>query len=160
VLNPDFAQRSDGQVPGWSVDSNDPNIAVNTIDSPSGNGTIAQFRSAAAGRELTTMQPLTLCPGAQYTFAASARQANTLADCSVQYTIVDGTGAKNNILSVDPQTTWLRKDAFFTAGEGSAGAEVEVWITARCDGYGGFVVSDDEGWMRVEVQGVSVVRDV
>jgi hypothetical protein len=159
VLNPDFAQESDGTVPGWSIDSTDPNIAVTSVDSPDGNGTIAQFRSAAAGRELTTMQPLTVCPGEQYSFSASARQENELAGCSVEYAIVDSTGKKDVILTTKPQTGWVQKDAFFTAKTGDKAAEVELWITARCDGFQGFVVSDDEGFMRVEVAGVSVVKD-
>jgi hypothetical protein len=36
---------------------------------------------------------------------------------------------------------------------------VDVKITASCAGYEGVPVTDTEGWMRVEVSGVSVVRD-
>ena len=69
-------------------------------------------------------------------------------------------GTKTRILSVEPLEDWSTKTESFTAAAGTEGAERELWVTARCDGYQGLVVSDDEGWMRVEVQGVSVVRAI
>jgi hypothetical protein len=154
VSNPNFAVREDGTVPPWSVDDLDPAITVGSEKDPAGNGTIAQFKSAVVGRTLTITQPLTLCPGKQYELSALNRQANALAKCTAEYRI-----GENLVFSVTPQTNWLRHSEFFTAGEGVDGASVDVRVTASCAGYEGMPVTDTEGWMRVEVSGVSVVLD-
>jgi hypothetical protein len=61
------------------------------------------------------------------------------------------------VFTVTPQVTWLKHTEFFTAGEGVQGASVDVRVTASCAGYESVPVTDTEGWMRVEVSGVSVV---
>lgn len=154
MLNPNFAVRDDGQVPGWSVDASDPVITVESEKDPNGNGTIAQFRSAVVGRTLSITQPITLCPGQQYSLSALNRQANVLAKCVATYEV--GT---DTVFTVTPQESWLPSNGFFTAGAGVDGASVNLNITASCAGYAGFPVSDTEGWMRVEVSGVSITKD-
>ncbi|CAO2647646.1 Nn.00g085680.m01.CDS01 [Neocucurbitaria sp. VM-36] len=154
VLNPNFAVTDSGEVPGWSVDASDPVISVESEQNPGGNGTIAQFRSAVVGRTLSITQPITLCPGQQYSLSALNRQANVLAKCVAKYSVGDDT-----VFNVTPQQSWLPTDGFFTAGAGVTGASVNLSITASCAGYGGLPVSDQEGWMRVEVSGVSIVKD-
>ncbi|KAF1912136.1 hypothetical protein BDU57DRAFT_459500, partial [Ampelomyces quisqualis] len=155
IRNPDFAT-SNGEVYGWDIDTSDPNITLETGDSPTGNGTIAQFRSAAAGRELTVTQAMTLCPGQEYDFAASTQQASALADCRVVFTVVYLDGTRSSVLSVAPKEDWTRQNATFTAG---SQPEADLEIAATCNGYLGVPVADQDGWMRVEVQGVSMVRD-
>lgn len=155
VRNPDFAQDpKDGSVPGWDIDTTDPNIMVDSL--ADGNSTVAQFRSAAAGRELTVIQALTVCPNQKYDIAASAEQATALADCAVTFTLVYADGTRVVVLRIQPGEEWTRQNATFTANNN---AEPELEITARCEGYKGSIVADAQGWMRVEVQGVSMVRD-
>lgn len=60
------------------------------------------------------------------------------------------------MLEVEPEESWGRKEGRFTAGEVP---EVDLEIRAWCNGYQGVSVADQEGWMRVEVQGVSMIRD-
>lgn len=155
VLNPNFTVVDNGTVPGWSVDATDDGtITVTSESNPTGNGTIAQFKSAVVGRTLSITQPLTLCPGAQYTLSSLDRQASEMAACTVTYTI-----GGEVIATIKPQEEWLSSSTFFTAKDGVDGATVDIQVTARCGGYGGLPVSDQEGWMRVEVSGISVVRD-
>lgn len=158
MVNPDFNKRADATVPGWSVDASDPNVTVDSVDDQAGNSTTARFSSAVAGSPLTITQALTLCPGQQYSLSARTRQANELAACNVEFVISSGDQQKS-VLKVTPQTSETTKSAFFTAGSSNADAAVDLKITAKCDGYQGFPVSDDEGWMRVEVGGVSVSKD-
>lgn len=115
-----------------------------------------QFRSAAAGSSIMTFQPLTLCPGSQYRFEARSRQANVLADCGVEYALVRPGVERKRIIAVEPQEDWTGKDNYFTAGS----AEEELWVTVVCRGWQGMSVTDVDGYMKVDVQGVSVVRDV
>jgi hypothetical protein len=155
IRNPDFTQAAaDGSVAGWDIDNTDPNITLDSV--PSGSGTIAEFRSAAAGRNLTVTQAMTLCPGQEYEFAASTEQANALADCHCTFSLIENDGTKTTILEVEPTESWERKNATFIAG---AEPEADLEISARCDGFKGAIVSDQTGWMKVEVQGVSLVRD-
>lgn len=147
-------QGSDGSVPGWDVDTTDPNITVDSL--ADGNSTVAQFSSAAAGRELTVTQALTICPNEEYDLAASAQQATALADCAVRFTLVYADGTRVVVLRIMPGEEWTRQNATFTA---TGTPEVDMEITARCEGYKGAVVADLQGFMRVEVQGVSMVRD-
>lgn len=154
MRNPDFEQGSDGSVDGWDIDTTDPNITLDSLDD--GNSTVAQFRSAAAGRELTVTQALTICPNEEYDIAASAAQATALADCAVTFTLVYADGKRSVVLNITPGEEWTRQNATFTA---TGTAEADMEITARCNGYKGAVVADPQGWMRVEVQGVSMIRD-
>ncbi|KAH9879685.1 hypothetical protein IAQ61_001504 [Plenodomus lingam] len=154
VLNPNFAIGADSSVPNWSVDGTDRTITVGSEPAPSGNGTIAQFKSAVVGRTLTITQPLTLCPGQQYEISALARQAHKEAECTVQYVVGNDT-----VATVEPAESWLEESFFFTAREGVAGASATLEITASCQGWEGIPVADQEGWMRVEVSGVRVVQD-
>jgi hypothetical protein len=104
------------------------------------------------------MQPITLCPGAKYQFSASTRQADRLANCKISFDLVDSNGSKRTVLNVDnPQKDWVKGNAVFTAGETP---EEEMWVTSRCNGYKGYAVSDDEDSMKLEVQDISLVRDV
>jgi hypothetical protein len=152
IRNPDFSQSNpDGSIAGWEIDNTDPDITLNSV--PAGNGTIAQLRSAAAGRNLTVTQDMIVCPGQEYEFAASTEQATDLADCHCTFTVVDAEGMRTTILEVEPTKEWERKNATFIAG---AKPEAELEISARCDGNKG---TDQTRWMRVEVQGVSMVRD-
>lgn len=154
VLNPNFAMSADSTVPNWSVDELDPAITVGSEPAPAGNGTIAQFKSAVVGRTLTIQQPLTLCPGQQYEISGLTRQAHKEAGCTVEYIIGNKT-----ISTVTPAESWLEASSFFTAQDGVEGASVDLKITASCKGFAGIPVADQEGWMRVEVSGVSVMQD-
>jgi hypothetical protein len=158
IRNANFSQSTnDGSVADWDIDdNNDPNITLDSVTAGTGNSSIAQFRSAAAGRELTVTQAMTLCPGQEYEFAASTEQADALADCHCSFNVVYADGTKVNILTVEPTENWERQNATFTAG---AQPEADLQISARCDGYKGLVVTDQTGWMSVEVQGVSMVKD-
>lgn len=153
VLNPNFGMQDDGTLLGWSIDTHDPSITLDSEPAPTGNGTIARFKSAVVGRRLTITQPVTLCPGQQYELSALTRQAHVEAGCTVEYTIGNDT-----VISTTPQQIWLKEDSFFTAQPGVAGASADIKITANCKGFSGFPVADDEGWMRVEVSGVSIVK--
>jgi hypothetical protein len=155
IRNPDFSQAAaDGSLAGWDIDNTDPNITLDPVTS--GTGTIAEFRSAAAGRNLTVTQAMTLCPGQEYEFAASTEQANAMADCHCTFSLIKANGTRTTFLEVEPTQSWERKNATFIAG---AEPEADLEISARCNGYKGAVVSDQTGWMKVEVQGVSMVRD-
>lgn len=159
MLDPNFAAIANPNSPGWTYNASDPNIEYSTVISPD-NSTIAQFRSAAASSSTAMYQPLTLCPGTQYRLSAQSRQANVLADCSVEYLLVsigdDGQEVQDSLLKVDPQTDWLSKDASFVAQR----AEGALWVQALCKGwYGAPSGSDDDGWMKVEARGISVVRE-
>ncbi|KAI8931729.1 hypothetical protein NX059_011372 [Plenodomus lindquistii] len=154
VLNPNFAMDEAMAVPGWSVDDTDDAITVGSAPAPTGNGTIAQFKSAIVGRTLTIIQPLTLCPGQQYEISGLTRQAHKEAQCTVQYVVGD-----DNVATITPAETWLESSAFFTARAGAEGASADLRITASCKGFAGIPVADEEGWMRVDVSGVSVVQD-
>ena len=158
MRNPDFAQSSDGSVTGWETDSSDPNITLDSVSAPDGKGTIAQFKSAAAGRELLVNQAVTLCPGKRYQFSVSTQQAKKLASCRVTCTMVYADGTRSQILSVEPEEAWTPSSASFTAG---SQAEADLEVAAKCEGFQGIPVSaqEDEGWMRVEVQKVSLVRE-
>jgi hypothetical protein len=159
VLNPYFAKRDDGSVPGWNVDTNDPNISVDSIPNPnSPNATIASFKSAEAGLPLTITQSLTLCPDTQYAFSAHTRQANAYAGCVVAFVLKNGNATKT-ILTVTPQESELKSSGFFTSGSGVESAAVDLKITGRCDGYGGVPVSNEDGYMVVDVGGISVIKD-
>ncbi|KAL6709912.1 hypothetical protein ACN47E_000697 [Coniothyrium glycines] len=147
VLNPMFAVQ-DESVPSWTVDDSDPNITVGTEDSPTGNGTIAQFKSQNVGSALAITQPLTLCPDQQYNISAKHRQEDPYADCSVVYRV----GAQE-VLSVTPTTNWTTSSILFTAGSGVEGASVNLTVTASCAGFSGFLVGE---MMRVEVSEVDV----
>lgn len=155
MRNPNFAVSEDGQVTDWSIDGSDPVITVGSEKGPDGNSTIAQFKSAAVGRTLSITQPLTVCPGQQYRVGASTRQAYALAKCTAEFSI----GGKV-VFKVTPQESWLPTSGFFTAGQGVDGASVDLKITASCAGYGGFPVADEDGWMRIEVSGVTVIQDL
>jgi hypothetical protein len=155
IRNPDFAQGSDGAVLDWDIDATDPNITLDTAPAPDNNGTIGQFKSAAAGRELLVNQALTLCPGAQYQFSASTQQPNKFADCGAIFSLVYADGTRIVILQINPEETWSQGTASFTAGQQS---EADMVIAAQCKGYQGIAVSDQEGWMMMNVKGVSVVR--
>jgi hypothetical protein len=155
IRNANFSQNSsDGSVADWDIDNTDPNITLDSV--PVGNMTIAQIRSAAVGRELTVTQAMTLCPGQEYEFAASTEQADALADCHCSFNIIYADGTKVNILTVEPTETWERRNATFAAG---AQPEADLQISATCNGYKGIAVTDQTGWMSVEVQGVSMVKD-
>jgi hypothetical protein len=155
IRNPDFSQAAaDGSVADWDIDNTDPNITLDPV--PSGTGTFAEFRSAAAGRNLTVTQAMTLCPGQEYEFAASTEQANAMADCHCSFSLIKADGTKTTFLEVEPTESWERKNATFVAG---AEPEADLEISARCDGHKGAIVSDSTGWMKVEVQGVSMVRE-
>jgi hypothetical protein len=82
------------------------------------------------------------------------RQANALAKCTAEYRVGDEV-----VFTITPQEAWRRHSEFFTAAMEVEGASVDVRITASCAGYEGMPVTDTEGWMRVEVSGVSVVMD-
>lgn len=153
IQNPNFAVGDDGGVPGWAVDANDPSVTVGSEPAPAGNGSIAQFKSAIVGRTLAISQPLVLCSDQQYEISALTRQAHKEAGCTVQLSV-----GNKNITTVTPQETWLATSKFFTAGAGVAGASVDLTITVSCKGYYGIPVADEEGWMRVEVSGVSIVQ--
>lgn len=157
VLNPDFTSQSDSTVPGWTIDPSDPSVNVESFADSSGNGTSARFSSAASGVPLTIIQPLTLCPGAVYTLAAITRQANVLASCSVEYVVATG-GTVKPVLRVTPKQTDASTSASFTVGTTNADAATDLRITFKCDGYGGVAVGDDEGYMRVQTRGISVVK--
>ncbi|KAI1665508.1 hypothetical protein L13192_10449 [Pyrenophora tritici-repentis] len=152
VTNPNFTMSSDNTVAPWTVDNLDPTITVGSEQDPNSNGTIAQFRSAVVGRTLTITQPLTLCPGQQNELSSMNRQANTMAGCTAQYRI-----GNHTVYTVTPQTTWLQRSEYFTAGPGVEGASVDLQITASCSGYAGMPVTDQAGWMRVDISAVSVV---
>ncbi|KAK1916631.1 hypothetical protein P3342_012256 [Pyrenophora teres f. teres] len=152
VTNPSFSMSSDNTVSPWTVDNLDPTITVGSEQDPNSNGTIAQFKSAVVGRTLTITQPLTLCPGQQYELSSMNRQANTMAGCTARYRI-----GNHTVYTVTPQTTWLERSEYFTAGLGADGASVDLQITASCSGYAGMPVTDQAGWMRVEISAVSVV---
>jgi hypothetical protein len=157
IQNPDFSQAApDGSVAGWEVDNTDPNSTLDSVPTGTGNGTIAQFRSAAAGRELTVTQAMTLCPGQTYEFAASTEQADAMADCHCTFSLVEPDGTKTTILEVEPSGNWEKQNATFVAG---AAPEADLQISARCDRSKDVVVSNQTAWMKVEVQGVSMVRD-
>jgi hypothetical protein len=158
VRNPDFAQGSDGTVTGWETDSSDPNITFNSVSAPDGKGTVAQFKSAAAGRELVVKQSMTLCPGKKYQFSISTQQAKKLASCSVTSTLVYADGTRVQILSVEPEEKWTPSNASITAGKQ---AEADLECLVKCAGFQGMPVSaqEDEGWMTVNVQKVSLVRE-
>lgn len=143
-----------GAVPGWTVDTSDPVISVESEQNPEGNGTIAQFRSAVVGRTLSITQPITLCPDSQYSLSALNRQANVLAKCNATYAV-----GSDVVFTVTPQQSWLPTSGFFTAGSGATGASVNLTITASCAGFDGIAVADQDGFMRVEVSGVSIVKD-
>ncbi|KAF1832490.1 hypothetical protein BDW02DRAFT_581167 [Decorospora gaudefroyi] len=74
--------------------------------------------------------------------------------CTAEYKVGD-----RIISRVSPQMAWLEITEFFVAGEGLQGASVDLRITASCEGYGGMPVTDQEGWMRADVSGVSVTMD-
>jgi hypothetical protein len=155
VRNPNFQQNADdGSVPGWDIDNTDPNISIENVDD--GNATIAQFSSAEAGRQLTVTQAMTLCPGQEYDFSCTTEQASTLAGCNVTFSMVAPDGSRTSILTVEPSEDWTTRNATFTAGNQP---EADMEIAARCDGHQGIAVTDQEGWMRVEVQGVRLQRD-
>jgi len=156
VRNPNFALSKESTVPDWSVDDTDPAITVGSERSPSGTGSIAQFKSAIVGRTLTIKQALVLCPGKQYSFAALTRQAHKEAGCTVEYAV-----GKDKITENTPAETWLETSSFFTAGAGIEGASADLKITASCQATANnpISVSDPDSWMRVEVSGVSVVQD-
>ncbi|KAH8722999.1 hypothetical protein GQ44DRAFT_729140 [Phaeosphaeriaceae sp. PMI808] len=117
---------------------------------------MAQISSAAAGRELSLTQPLTLCPGSQYSFSVTSRQGNTLADCSLEFSTEALDDTKKRVLITEPHEAWLATNAIFTVGDDPS---VDLVIRAKCNRYMGIVASDSEAWMRVEVQGVSVIRN-
>jgi hypothetical protein len=102
VSHPNFAVCNDGTVPPWSVDDFDPAITVGSEKDPTGNGTIAQFKSAVVGRTLTITQSITLCAGQQYELSALNRQANALAKCTAEYRVGDEV-----LFTITPQEAWL-----------------------------------------------------
>lgn len=154
VLNPNFGMQEDGSLPGWSIDARDPAITLGSEPAPTGNGTIAQFKSAVVGRTLTITQPITLCPDQQYDLSALTRQAHVAAGCNVKYSI-----GNDSVVTVTPQESWVEQKTFFTARSGVAGASADLTITASCKGFNSIPVADEEGWMRVEVSGVQIIKD-
>jgi hypothetical protein len=157
IRNSDFSQVApDGSVAGWEIDNTNPNITLDSVPASTSNGTIAELRSAAAGHELNVTQAMTLCPGQTYEFAASTEQADALADCHCTFSLIEPDGTKTTILEVEPTGNWERQNATFVAG---AAPEADLQISARCDRPKDVVVSDQTAWMKVEVQGVSMVKD-
>jgi hypothetical protein len=157
IRNSDFSQVApDGSVAGWEIDNTNPSITLDSVPASTSNGTIAELRSAAAGHELNVTQAMTLCPGQTYEFAASTEQADALADCHCTFSLIEPDGTKTTILEVEPTGNWERQNATFVAG---AAPEADLQISARCDRPKDVVVSDPTAWMKVEVQGVSMVKD-
>jgi hypothetical protein len=97
-----------------------------------------------------------VCPGKEYDFSCTTEQANKLAGCNVTFNMVAPNGTRTTILTVEPSEDWTTRNATFTAG---SEPEADMEIDARCEGHQGIAVTDQQGWMRVEVQGVQMERD-
>jgi hypothetical protein len=116
------------------------------------NGTIARFSFAFAGDVAQLTQPLTLCPGTEYTISGLARQDDIRSGCTVQYRI-----GPNAVFTASPLTSWTENSAAFTAGPGTEGASQDLTMVLSCAGRGGAPIgANDAGYMVGEVGAVSV----
>lgn len=127
------------------VQPNDAFISFRTYPSenpatPSGRHT-GRVLSAAPGRRIVVSTPVTLCPGEQYRFSASSRQADIDAQCSISYGIGD-----NTIFTARPQEAWLAqpRSEFYTAGNTPETVSVDVSVAVTYSGQGGAPVGTDE----------------
>lgn len=151
VLSPTLSIQADNTTEGWFVSSDfDPSIILSSVSTA--NGTIARFSTAFAGEVAQLTQPLTLCPGTEYTIRGLTRQDDTRSGCTVQYRV-----GPNAVFTAKPLTSWTEESATFTAGSGIEGASQDLTLVVSCAGRGGAPIGANlAGYMVGEVGAVSV----
>ncbi|CAI6331930.1 unnamed protein product [Periconia digitata] len=136
VLNPNFALDDTDETSAleWTTVSDDPSIAFRHVTSkpPAVTPSFARVLATTAGPYLTASQPLTLCPGRQYTLSSFNKQANLLNRCTVEYLI-----GNDLVASASPQEVFLKKEEFFTAGATPEAVSQDLRIRAKCVGSSG-----------------------
>lgn len=159
IFNPAFELEDDNNAFGWSSKPQDDFISFRTFpstDQHTVNGTRSgRVLSAAAGRTIVISQPVTLCPGKQYSFSAYNRQGNLLAECKLEYSLGNKT-----VFTASPQEGWLRSSAFYVAGNTPNDVSIDGKIKVTCAGSDGATTGTDEsGFMVAEFDDVSLVQD-
>jgi hypothetical protein len=151
LLSPTLSIQTDNTTEGWFISSDfDPSIILSSVSTA--NGTIARFSTAFAGEVAQLTQPLTLCPGTEYTIRGLNRQDDTRSGCTVQYRV-----GPNAVFTAKPLTSWTEESATFTAGSGIEGASQDLTLVLSCAGRGGAPVGANlAGYMVGEVGAVSV----